>query len=156
MGKLFLPTPFSIGQIAISRQATRWDNYLHILDPRIHWFSLINSLIIIMFLCAMVSTIIYHSVSQDVHLSITSISIRFNVTHLQISRYNAIDLSICTSSFPPQIVVHSRRNSHDDTLDFLWQVQLSFAYAMVYKSHSAMQCFRLHFKQGLCNAWRHQ
>ncbi|KAI0266681.1 Nonaspanin TM9SF [Gloeopeniophorella convolvens] len=55
--------------------ATRWDNYLHIFDPRIHWFSLINSLVIVIFLCAMVSMILYRSVSRD------------------ISRYNAIDLS---------------------------------------------------------------
>ncbi|EIN11685.1 endosomal P24A protein [Punctularia strigosozonata HHB-11173 SS5] len=55
--------------------ATRWDNYLHIFDPRIHWFSLINSLIIVMFLCVMVSMILLRSVSRD------------------ISRYNAIDLS---------------------------------------------------------------
>ncbi|KAG6820735.1 hypothetical protein H0H93_012381 [Arthromyces matolae] len=55
--------------------ATRWDNYLHILDPRIHWFSLINSLVIVVFLCAMVSMVLFRSVSRD------------------ISRYNAIDLS---------------------------------------------------------------
>jgi hypothetical protein len=97
MGKLFLPTPFSIGRIAISRQATRWDNYLHIFDPRIHWFSLINSLVIVVFLCAMVSMIVYRSVSRDVRPSVTSISVRFNATRLQISRYNAIDLSVRTS-----------------------------------------------------------
>ncbi|KAF9501505.1 hypothetical protein BDN71DRAFT_1380032 [Pleurotus eryngii] len=55
--------------------ATRWDNYLHIFDPRIHWFSLVNSLVIVVFLCAMVSMILYRSVSRD------------------ISRYNAIDAS---------------------------------------------------------------
>ncbi|TFK44729.1 hypothetical protein BDQ12DRAFT_621072 [Crucibulum laeve] len=55
--------------------ATRWDNYLHIFDPRIHWFSLINSLVIVVFLCVMVSMILIRSVSRD------------------ISRYNAIDLS---------------------------------------------------------------
>ncbi|KAF9268906.1 Nonaspanin [Marasmius fiardii PR-910] len=55
--------------------ATRWDNYLHIFDPRIHWFSLINSIVIVIFLCAMVGLILYRSVSRD------------------ISRYNAIDLS---------------------------------------------------------------
>jgi transmembrane 9 superfamily protein 2/4 len=55
--------------------ATRWDNYLHIFDPRIHWFSLINSLVIVVFLCVMVSMILLRSVSRD------------------ISRYNAIDLS---------------------------------------------------------------
>ncbi|KAG6811532.1 hypothetical protein H0H92_006965 [Tricholoma furcatifolium] len=55
--------------------ATRWDNYLHILDPRIHWFSLINSVVIVVFLCVMVSMVLFRSVSRD------------------ISRYNAIDLS---------------------------------------------------------------
>ena len=31
--------------------ATRWDSYLHVVDPRIHWFSLINSAVIVVFLC---------------------------------------------------------------------------------------------------------
>lgn len=48
--------------------ATRWDNYLHIFDPRIHWFSLVNSLVIVVFLCVMVSMIIVRSVSRDVRL----------------------------------------------------------------------------------------
>ncbi|OSD06791.1 Nonaspanin [Trametes coccinea BRFM310] len=55
--------------------ATRWDNYLHIFDPRIHWFSLINAVIVVVFLCVMVSMILVRTVSRD------------------ISRYNAIDLS---------------------------------------------------------------
>ncbi|KAH9070708.1 hypothetical protein EDB83DRAFT_2367754 [Lactarius deliciosus] len=60
------PLPFS---------ASRWDNYLHIFNRRTHLFSLINSLVIVAFLCAMVSMIVYRSVLRD------------------ISRYNAIDLS---------------------------------------------------------------
>ncbi|KAG6334661.1 hypothetical protein ID866_4428 [Astraeus odoratus] len=55
--------------------ATRWDNYLHIFDPKIHWFSLINSIVIVVFLCIMVAMILLRTVSRD------------------ISRYNAIDLS---------------------------------------------------------------
>lgn len=55
--------------------ATRWDNYLHIFDPRIHWFSLVNSLVIVVFLCVMVSMIVYRNVSRD------------------ISRYNALDVN---------------------------------------------------------------
>ena len=47
-------------------QATRWDNYLHIFDPKIHWFSLINSLVIVVFLCIMVSMILLRSVNRDV------------------------------------------------------------------------------------------
>ncbi|KIY73067.1 Nonaspanin [Cylindrobasidium torrendii FP15055 ss-10] len=55
--------------------ATRWDSYLRINDPRIHYFSLINSIVIVVFLCVMVSMILLRTVSRD------------------ISRYNAIDLS---------------------------------------------------------------
>ena len=54
--------------LIFQEQATRWDNYLHIFDPRIHWFSLINSIIIVVFLCAMVSMILVRSVSRDVRL----------------------------------------------------------------------------------------
>ena len=36
--------------------ATRWDTYLHVFDPRIHWFSLINSAVILVFLCGKLST----------------------------------------------------------------------------------------------------
>lgn len=53
----------------------RWDSYLHVFDPKIHWFSLINSLVIVGFLCFMVSMILYRTISKD------------------ISRYNAIDLA---------------------------------------------------------------
>jgi len=46
--------------------ATRWDNYLHIFDPRIHWFSLVNSIVIVVFLCVMVSMILLRTVSRDI------------------------------------------------------------------------------------------
>ncbi|KAI8647714.1 hypothetical protein BD408DRAFT_449141 [Parasitella parasitica] len=53
--------------------ATRWDGYLHVLDPSIHWFSLINSIIIVLFLTGMISTILLRALHKD------------------ISRYNAVD-----------------------------------------------------------------
>ncbi|CAO3607049.1 unnamed protein product [Mucor hiemalis] len=53
--------------------ATRWDGYLHVLDPSIHWFSLINSIIIVLFLTGMVSMILLRALHKD------------------ISRYNAVD-----------------------------------------------------------------
>ncbi|KAF9049763.1 endosomal P24A protein [Panaeolus papilionaceus] len=55
--------------------ATRWDNYLHVFDPRIHWFSLLNSIVIVVFLCVMVSMVLFKNISRD------------------INRYNAIDIS---------------------------------------------------------------
>ena len=46
--------------------ATRWDKYLHVLDPRIHWFSLINSTIFVIFLVGMVSMILLRALRKDI------------------------------------------------------------------------------------------
>ncbi|KAI8976045.1 hypothetical protein BDB01DRAFT_728207 [Pilobolus umbonatus] len=53
--------------------ATRWDNYLNISDPSIHWFSLVNSVVIVFFLTGMVTMILIRALHKD------------------ISRYNAVD-----------------------------------------------------------------
>ncbi|CDS11523.1 hypothetical protein LRAMOSA03786 [Lichtheimia ramosa] len=53
--------------------ATRWDNYLHVLDPSIHWFSLVNSVVIVLFLTGMVAMILLRALHRD------------------ISRYNAVE-----------------------------------------------------------------
>lgn len=55
--------------------ATRWDKYLHVYDPKIHWFSLINSIIIVAFLAGMMSTILLRAIRKD------------------IARYNELDLT---------------------------------------------------------------
>ncbi|KAK4703342.1 transmembrane 9 superfamily member 2/4, partial [Phenoliferia sp. Uapishka_3] len=54
--------------------ATRWDSYLRVFDPRIHVLSLINSIVVALFLCLMVAMVLLRTVHRD------------------ISRYNAIDL----------------------------------------------------------------
>ncbi|KAL9099595.1 MAG: hypothetical protein Q9163_004926 [Psora crenata] len=46
--------------------ATRWDSYLHVYDPRIHWFSLINSSVIVVFLCGMVGAILMRALKKDI------------------------------------------------------------------------------------------
>ncbi|SMY25707.1 unnamed protein product [Zymoseptoria tritici ST99CH_1A5] len=46
--------------------ATRWDKYLHVFDPKIHWFSLINSAVIVMFLIGMVSTVLLRTLRKDI------------------------------------------------------------------------------------------
>ncbi|KAI9488770.1 hypothetical protein BDB00DRAFT_846904 [Zychaea mexicana] len=53
--------------------ATRWDNYLHVVDPSIHWFSLVNSIVIVLFLTGMVAMILLRALHKD------------------ISRYNAVE-----------------------------------------------------------------
>ncbi|KAL9078873.1 MAG: hypothetical protein Q9157_002209 [Trypethelium eluteriae] len=46
--------------------ATRWDNYLHVFDPKIHWLSLINSAVIVTFLIGMVTTILVRTLRKDI------------------------------------------------------------------------------------------
>ncbi|KAL2153763.1 hypothetical protein VTH82DRAFT_4918 [Thermothelomyces myriococcoides] len=46
--------------------ATRWDKYLHVFDPKIHWFSLINSAVIVVFLVFMVMTILVRALKKDI------------------------------------------------------------------------------------------
>lgn len=46
--------------------ATRWDKYLHVYDPKIHWFSLVNSAVIVVFLIGMVSTILLRTLRKDI------------------------------------------------------------------------------------------
>lgn len=46
--------------------ATRWDKYLHVYDPKIHWLSLINSAVIFMFLVGTVSTILNRTLKKDI------------------------------------------------------------------------------------------
>ncbi|KAF2269078.1 hypothetical protein CC78DRAFT_302444 [Lojkania enalia] len=46
--------------------ATRWDKYLHVYDPKIHWFSLVNSAVIVVFLIGMVSTILVRTLKKDI------------------------------------------------------------------------------------------
>lgn len=46
--------------------ATRWDKYLHVYDPKIHWFSLINSTIIVFFLSATVMSVLYRALKKDI------------------------------------------------------------------------------------------
>lgn len=55
--------------------ATRWDKYLHIFDPSIHWFSLVNSAVIVIFLTGMVGMILLQALRKD------------------IARYNQLDLN---------------------------------------------------------------
>ncbi|CAN6619304.1 transmembrane 9 superfamily member 1 [Trichomonascus vanleenenianus] len=63
----WVPSPTSWG--------TRWDKYLHVYDPKIHWFSLVNSVIVVVFLVGLVATVLTRALHRD------------------IARYNEIDLS---------------------------------------------------------------
>lgn len=45
----------------------RWDNYLKNVDPQIHWFSIINSLMIVLFLSGMLAMIMMRTLRADFH-----------------------------------------------------------------------------------------
>lgn len=46
--------------------ATRWDKYLHVFDPKIHWFSLVNSAIIVIFLSLTVISVLVRALKKDI------------------------------------------------------------------------------------------
>ena len=46
--------------------ATRWDKYLHVFDPKIHWLSLTNSTVMVLFLCGMVASILLRALRKDI------------------------------------------------------------------------------------------
>jgi transmembrane 9 superfamily protein 2/4 len=45
----------------------RWDNYMKNVDPQIHWFSIINSLMIVLFLSGMLAMIMMRTLRADFH-----------------------------------------------------------------------------------------
>ena len=55
------------------RWASRWDTYLKMTDDQIHWFSIVNSAMIVLFLSGMVAMIMMRTLRSD------------------IARYNALD-----------------------------------------------------------------
>jgi len=48
------------------RWASRWDNYLKMTKGRIHWFSILNAFVIMLFLSGMVAMILLRTVHRDV------------------------------------------------------------------------------------------
>jgi len=46
--------------------ASRWDTYLLMMDDQIHWFSIINSLMIVLFLTGMVAMIMMRTLHRDI------------------------------------------------------------------------------------------
>lgn len=48
------------------RWASRWDTYLLMTDDQIHWFSIVNSLMIVLFLSGMVAMIMMRTLHRDI------------------------------------------------------------------------------------------
>jgi transmembrane 9 superfamily protein 2/4 len=56
----------SLSQPSEIRWASRWDTYLKMTDDRIHWFSIINSVMIVLFLSGMVAMIMIRTLWRDI------------------------------------------------------------------------------------------
>jgi hypothetical protein len=48
------------------RWASRWDTYLSASNDEVHWFSIINSLVIVLFLSGMVAMIMMRTLHRDI------------------------------------------------------------------------------------------
>jgi transmembrane 9 superfamily member 2/4 len=60
-------------ELSSVKWALRWDVYLKMKDTQIHWFSIINSLMIVLFLSGMVAMIIMRTVKFFIHLAFNAI-----------------------------------------------------------------------------------
>ena len=58
--------PIPLAQPSDVRWASRWDTYLLMMDDQIHWFSIINSLMIVLFLSGMVAMIMMRTLHRDI------------------------------------------------------------------------------------------
>ncbi|KAJ3201418.1 hypothetical protein HDU82_008132 [Entophlyctis luteolus] len=45
---------------------TRWDKYLHVTDSQIHWFSIVNSIVIVLMLTGMIAMILLRALHKDI------------------------------------------------------------------------------------------
>ncbi|KAJ3142650.1 hypothetical protein HK100_011940 [Physocladia obscura] len=45
---------------------TRWDKYLHVTDAQIHWFSIVNSIVIVLMLTGMIAMILLRALHKDI------------------------------------------------------------------------------------------
>lgn len=48
------------------RWAARWNAYLRVNDMRIHWYSIINSLVVVLFLAGIVAVILLRALRRDI------------------------------------------------------------------------------------------
>ena len=48
------------------RWASRWDTYLAMSDVQIHWFSIINSVVVVFFLAGILTMIIVRTLRRDI------------------------------------------------------------------------------------------
>lgn len=45
---------------------TRWDHYLHVYDPQIHWISIVNSIVVVVILSSVLFAILVRALHKDI------------------------------------------------------------------------------------------
>ncbi|CAF1006708.1 unnamed protein product [Didymodactylos carnosus] len=70
-----------------TRWASRWDTYLAMTDAQIHWFSIINSVIVVFFLAGILSMIIVKTLRRDIA--------RYNKEEPTATLYPSVVCGIC-------------------------------------------------------------
>lgn len=66
------------------RWASRWDSYLAMSDVQIHWFSIVNSLIVVFFLSGILTMIIIRTLRRDIAKYVLHAKLLCSVTFLSI------------------------------------------------------------------------
>ena len=69
--------------------ASRWDVYLEMSDTQIHWFSIINSVVVVFFLSGIITMIIIRYTILNLMITFTMIIIR--TLRKDIAKYNMAD-----------------------------------------------------------------
>ncbi len=57
--------------------ASRWDVYLEMADTQIHWFSIINSVVVVFFLSGIITMIIIRTLRRDIAKVFTVANVSF-------------------------------------------------------------------------------
>ena len=76
--------------------ASRWDPYLKMQDPQIHWFSILNSFMIVLFLSGMVAMILMRALHKDLRRYVPTTlpstnSIRIDTAHFLLCGWDFIN-----------------------------------------------------------------
>ena len=90
------------------RWASRWDIYLtmnNAFSDKVHWFSIINSVLIVLFLAFMVAMILIRTLSRDInaynrfyHIIYVFIFTNYCIMHLFIRKHTPLFFNLLTMS----------------------------------------------------------
>ena len=100
------------------RWASRWDTYLLMMDDQIHWFSIINSLMIVLFLSGMVAMIMMRTLHRDIskYNQLETADEAQEETGWKLVRHALLSSwkKAAASASPPRVTIKLRLQVHGD------------------------------------------